>query len=94
MNQCTINWLNLLILKNSTTLSTFNTEKITPSPTIGELKTNEYLAVLDQNDSEEQPEKLRHVEKKIARLKTNKFKYEVLSAALEASCEPQISTTE
>lgn len=59
-----------------------------------EEKTNEYLAELDRNDSLEQPEKVRHVQEKIARLKTNKIKYELLSEALEASGDTQISTTD
>jgi uncharacterized membrane protein len=50
-----------------------------------EEKTNEYLAELDKNDLQEQPEKVKQVQEKMARLKTNKIKYEVLSAALEAS---------
>ena len=59
-----------------------------------EEKTSEYLAELDRNDSQEQPEKVRQVQEKIARLKTNRIKYEVLGKALEASGEPQISTTD
>ena len=59
-----------------------------------EEKTNEYLAELDQNDVQEQPEKLGHVQQKIEKLKSNKIRYEVLSAALVASAEPQISTTD
>ena len=59
-----------------------------------EEKTNEYLAELDKNDDLEQVEKVTHIQEKIARLKTNKIRYEVLSEALEAGGEPQISTTD
>ena len=82
------------IRANNSKENSYNIKRIERHLAYIEEKTNEYLTALDQNDSQEQPEKVRHVEEKIARLKTNKIKYEVLSAALEASCEPQISTTD
>lgn len=40
-------------------------------------KTNEYLSELDRNDLQDQPERLYHIQQKIAKLKANKIKYEV-----------------
>ena len=59
-----------------------------------EERTNEYLSELDRNDQQDQPERVSQVEEKIAKLKANKIKYEVLSEALSESQAPQISTTD
>lgn len=82
------------IRANNSKKNNYSPKKIERHLAYIEEKTNEYLAALDQNDSQEQPEKVRQVQEKIARLKTNKIKYEVLSKALEASGEPQVSTTD
>lgn len=72
----------------------YNPKKIERHLAYIEEKTNEYLAELDKNDLHEQPEKVTHVQAKIARLKANKIKYEVLSQQLSESKEPQVSTTD
>ena len=72
----------------------FNQKKIDRHLAYIETKTNEYLQELDENDHREQPEKVGKVQEKIARLKANKIKYEVLQTKLEQSGEPQISTTD
>jgi transposase len=59
-----------------------------------EAKTNEYLAGLDKNDMGEQPGKVAQVQEKLARLKANKIRYEVLQGQLDQSQEPQVSTTD
>ena len=82
------------IRANNSKKNNYRPKKIERHLAYIEEKTNEYFAELDRNDLQEQPEKVRQVQEKIARLKTNKIKYEVLSKALEASGEPQISTTD
>ncbi len=72
----------------------FNQKKIDRHLLYIETKTNEYLQALDDNDHRDQPQKVAKVQEKIARLKANKIKYEVLQIALEQSGEPQISTTD
>ena len=57
-------------------------------------KTNEYLAQLDSNDTKEDSIKITNVADKIARLATNKIKYDVLKETLTQSSETQISTTD
>ena len=52
------------------------------------------MSELDRNDLKDQPERLNHIQQKIAKLKANKIKYEVLSDSLSQSQEPQISTTD
>jgi transposase len=59
-----------------------------------EAKTNEYLSLLDANDQAESSDKISTVEDKIARLKTQKIRYELLKDTLEQSGEPQINTTD
>jgi len=79
---------------NNSKKNNYNAKKIERHLAYIEEKTNEYLAALDSNDMQEQPEKVTQVQEKIARLKANKIKYEVLSEQLEKSGEPQISTTD
>lgn len=57
-------------------------------------KTNEYLKQLDDNDTNEDQIKVKDIETKIAHLKANKIRYELLQTELEESGEPQISTTD
>jgi transposase len=59
-----------------------------------EEKTNEYLKELDENDEGESPIKLDNITKKIARLKEQKIKYELLGKQMEGSRSPQVSTTD
>jgi hypothetical protein len=60
-----------------------------------EEQTEQYLQQLEQNDKEEQASELiTDVKQKSERLKTQKIKYEALRDTLEASGEPQLSTTD
>ncbi|WP_304063771.1 IS1182 family transposase [Pedobacter glucosidilyticus] len=79
---------------NNSKKNNYSQKKIERHLAYIEEKTNQYLSELDKNDVLEQPEQLKQVQEKIARLKTNKIKYEELSKTLEASAEPQISTTD
>ena len=72
----------------------YNPKKIERHLKYIEEKTNEYLKELDANDASESIEKVTEVKQKIARLKENKIKYELLGAALEQSKAPQVSTTD
>jgi transposase len=82
------------IRANNSKKNNYSPKKIERHLAYIEERTNEYLSELDKNDAQEQPEKVKQVQEKIAKLKGNKIKYEVLGAALEASGEPQISTTD
>jgi radical SAM protein with 4Fe4S-binding SPASM domain len=79
---------------NNSKKNNYNDKKIARQLAYIEEKTNQYLAQLDENDSHEHPEKLHGIREKIARLKTNKIKYEALQTVLDNSAEPQISTTD
>ena len=70
----------------------YNQKKIDRHLAYIEEKTNEYLAELDKNDAQEQPERVTKIQEKIERLKTNKIKYEELTKTLTESKEPQVST--
>jgi transposase len=59
-----------------------------------EEKTNDYLSQLDVNDTQEDTIKVNNIKEKIAHLKENKIRYELLKTELEQSNEPQISTTD
>lgn len=59
-----------------------------------EEKTNEYLTQLDSNDASEDVIKVNDIAGKIAHLKENKIRYELLKTELAQSGEPQISTTD
>ena len=72
----------------------YNPKKIERHLNYIEEKTNEYLAQLDTNDSEENQPIVKQVKEKLARLKENKIKYELLQDKLEQSGAPQISTTD
>jgi len=82
------------IRANNSKKNNFSPKKILRHLEYIEEKTNEYLAELDKNDTLEQPEKVRHVKEKIARLKANKINYEVLGEALDKSGDTQVSTTD
>lgn len=72
----------------------YNPKKIERHLHYIEEKTNEYLAQLDTNDTEENQPVVKQVKDKLERLAQNKIKYELLQDKLEQSGEPQISTTD
>jgi transposase len=74
--------------------SNFNQKKIDKHLDYIEAKTQEYLTALDQNDTQENSTTLTNIQQKIARLKQNKIRYELLEEQLQASGEPQVSTTD
>jgi transposase len=72
----------------------FNQKKIDKHIEYIETKTQEYLDALAENDNHDSPAPIQNIQQKIARLQQNKLRYELLQAKLEASGEPQISTTD
>lgn len=74
--------------------SNFNQKKIDKHLEYIESRTQEYLDALVENDSQENPLPIKNIQQKIARLQQNKLRYELLQAKLEASGDPQISTTD
>lgn len=74
--------------------SNYSQKKIDQHMAYIEAKTQEYFDELDKNDAQEAPQKISNIQEKIARLEKNKQKYELLAEKLQASGEPQISTTD
>ncbi|WP_418263826.1 IS1182 family transposase [Flavobacterium faecale] len=72
----------------------FSQKKIERHLAYIEEKTQEYLAQLDQNDSQDNGISITNIQEKIERLKQNKIGYELLEEKLKVSGEPQISTTD
>jgi transposase len=72
----------------------FNQKKIDRHLVYIEVKSQEYLDALAQNEVKENGEKVKNIQEKIARLKQNKIRYELLETQLKDSGEPQISTTD
>lgn len=72
----------------------FNQKKIDRHLAYIEEKTQEYLNELAQNDLQDTSLKVTKIQEKIARLQTNKIRYELLEEKLKVSGEPQISTTD
>jgi transposase len=72
----------------------YNQKKIDTHLAYIEAKTQEYLTALEQNDQQEHSPAIKDIEDKLARLKKNKIRYELLEEQLQASGEPQISTTD
>ena len=76
----------------------YNQKKIDRHFAYIEEKTNQYLKELDEADKQEQStiriEKIKNIEEKLAKLKTQKIKYDTLQEQLHQSNEPQISTTD
>jgi transposase len=72
----------------------YNPKKIDRHFAYIEEKTNQYLRELDEADKKEQNEKVKDINEKLTRLKTQKIKYENLTAQLEQTGEPQVSTTD
>ena len=80
---------------NNSKKNNYSPKKIARHLVYIEEKTSEYLAALEQNDlNEKSVEKVKNIQEKIAKLNTNKIKYEQLTKAIETSGEPQISTTD
>ena len=74
--------------------SNFNQKKINKHLQYIEAKTQEYLTALDQNDTQENTTTITNIQQKLARLKQNKINYQLLEEQLQASGEPQVSTTD
>lgn len=74
--------------------SNFNQKKIDKHKAYIEAKSQEYLDQLEQNDLKEDPLKIKDIQEKIARLKQNKIKYELLEEQLKTTGEIQVSTTD
>jgi len=72
----------------------FNAKKIERHIKRIEEQTQNYLAEMDANDKNESSPKLKNVKDKLARLASQRIKYEQLAERLEQSGEPQISTTD
>lgn len=72
----------------------FNQKKIDKHKDYIEVKSQEYLDQLEQNDIEENPMVIKNIQQKMERLQQNTIKYELLEQALKASGEPQVSTTD
>ena len=72
----------------------FNQKKIDKHLEYIEIKTQQYLDALEENDAKQNPEKIKNIQQKIERLQENKIIYELLEEKLEASGEAQISTTD
>ena len=74
--------------------SNFNQKKIDKHKEYIDAKSQEYLDQLEQNDVKENPVAIKNINEKIARLKKNKIKYDLLEEQLKTSGEPQVSTTD
>nr|WP_315190022.1 IS1182 family transposase [uncultured Flavobacterium sp.] len=72
----------------------FNQKKIDQHLEYIEVKIQEYLDALEENDAKENPLKIQNIQQKIARLKQNKIRYELLEEKLKLSEQPQVSTTD
>jgi transposase len=72
----------------------YNPKKIERHIAYIEEKTNQYLKELDEADKDEQVERIKNIHEKLTRLKTQKIKYENITAQLEQTGEPQVSTTD
>ncbi len=74
--------------------SNYNQKKIDKHKEYIETKIQDYLTALDHNDNQEKSSSISNIQQKIARLQQNKLRYELLEEQLQASGEPQISTTD
>lgn len=72
----------------------FNQKKIDKHLAYIEARSQEYLDQLEQNDIKDNPTVISDIQQKIARLKQNKLRYELLEEQLKTSGEPQVSTTD
>ena len=74
--------------------SNFNQKKIDKHMAYIEEKSQQYLDEIAQNDQHENSIVITKIQEKIERLQKNKIRYELLEEKLQASGEPQISTTD
>jgi transposase len=72
----------------------FNQKKIDKHIAYIEVRSQEYLDQLEQNDSKDNSIAISNIQQKIERLKQNKIRYELLEEQLKTSGEPQVSTTD
>lgn len=72
----------------------YNSKKIERHLKYIEDKTEEYLGQLESNDKQESELDVKHIQDKVNRLAESKLNYEALQKQLEASGEPQVSTTD
>lgn len=72
----------------------YNQKKIDRHFAYIEEKTNQYLKELDEADKYEQSEKIKNIEEKLEKIKTQRIKYDTIQEQLNHSNEPQISTTD
>jgi transposase len=72
----------------------YNQKKIDRHFAYIEEKTNQYLKELDEADKKEQNDRVKDIESKLEKLKTQKIKYDTLQEQLNQSNEPQVSTTD
>jgi transposase len=72
----------------------FNQKKIDKHLAYIEERTQEYLSELETNDVKDNTVTVTEIQEKIARLKKNKIRYELLEEKLKASGDTQISTTD
>ena len=72
----------------------YNAKKIERQIKRIEEQTQSYLAEMDANDKNESTPVVKNVKEKLARLASQKIRYEQLAEQLEQSGEPQISTTD
>jgi len=72
----------------------YNPKKIERHLKYIEEKTEEYMALLDENDKQESEIDIKHIQDKINRLATSKIHYEQLQTHLNQTTEPQVSTTD
>jgi transposase/transcription elongation factor Elf1 len=72
----------------------FNQKKIDKHLAYIEDRTQEYLDEIAKNDQQDSGIVISEIQEKIALLKTNKLRYELLEEKLQVSGEPQISTTD
>ena len=71
----------------------YNAKKIERHIKRIEEQTQSYLAEMDANDKNESAPVVKNIKEKLARLASQKIRYEQLAEQLEQSGEPQISTT-
>jgi len=72
----------------------YNQKKIDRHFAYIEEKTNQYLKELDEADKKEQNDRVKDIESKLEKLKTQRIKYDTLQEQLTQSNEPQISTSD
>jgi transposase len=79
---------------NNSKKNNYSPKKIERHLTYIDEKTKEYLSLLDSNDRVDGTAEIKNVPEKLARLKENKIKYEMLGNQMAEVRSPQISTTD